>query len=288
MKRSFTISTVLLVACVGPERNVTQPVSSEVQPVPSPPTYSAVQPDAAPRLRRLHAEGTNGAVEVVICNNVGNKSLGLLVVTTAGSAQRIELPGTDAATPDDRVRLLDVDHDGLPDPLVGVMPDRRGSVVAPVTVFLTSTLSGSPNARGQGDCTESLTPDEGSEGFVVHAQSLDDAARMLAVVPQAAPTSQQACAYVEGATRSQFEAFGFPGSSGVLQHKSQAANALLKCSAKVRDGAGFLNPVMSCDSFRPFCRFGLASGDTSVPDTERRFWFDLSQKRLMVIGVPEL
>lgn len=145
-------------------------------------------------------------------------------------------------------------------------------------VFLTTQAGSSPGDS----CATWLPVDWGSEGFILHAHDLDDAARALAAVPDQGVSPKQACAYAAASTPSKVEMYEFQY-DGLTRH-TRSVGDLHICDQKIRDGSGFLHPAFVCNAFRPYCFFGMASGDTTVPETELRLWFDVTNKRLTALA----
>ncbi|MBI5537218.1 MAG: hypothetical protein HY898_31140 [Deltaproteobacteria bacterium] len=266
------------------------PLGSAVSPAPGSSADAAAVVDAAPpssdasaAVRRAHADGPSGSVEIVICSTHRGKSLGLEIGPKQGTSRRATLGEASAMTPDESIRFVDVDHDGLPDPVIANLPGPGDpKPLVPAVVYLTGESRGSVL-----DCGDWLPPDRGSDGFMVGARTLDEAASALAAIPHQWVTDKQACAFVDARGSRSSRIYGYPGSNGMLEHRSTQPDAILSCRAKVPDGNGLLRPVMQCDKFRPYCEFGLASGGTMVPPYERRYWFDVTAGKLIVVGVPE-
>jgi hypothetical protein len=256
--------------------------ASEATPITTPLVTSTTAVDLADASiardasssRRAHADGDRGSVELVICPFGKEKWLGLAITPKQGALWRVALYGVDANTPDAQVRFVDVDHDGFPDPIVSDASRTRPNIAS---VYLTSTNDGAGK-----DCAESISIDRGSDGF------LDEAATALAAVPAKGLTEKEVCAAIDATQRLDVDVLGYSGSEGALDEHLKMSDAVTSCHARVPDGTGFLHPVVKCDSFRPYCEFGLASGGTTIPASERRYWFDASLGKLVTVGVPQL
>jgi hypothetical protein len=237
-------------------------------------------PDSPPL--RAHADGASGSVSLIQCTmGSGSTWLGLEITPKQGESWRVSLEGLSASTPNENVRFVDVDEDGFPDPVL-LNPDRKALLVA--VVVLTSQVT-----RSTSTCANTVAFDHGSEGFLLGARSLDQAVAALSEVPKHGLNEKEACAFLAAPTPHPLvEVFGFPGSDGMLSLAIQEPEAIVTCGKKVPDGAHYLHPSVRCDSFRPYCEFGLLSGDTSLPPFERRYWFDPSKKQLTVVGVPQM
>lgn len=270
---------VLLLSCRASDVTPTSATATHVASTPDAVAPSASSA-AAPPARRAHADGPKGSVEIVLCRSATEIGLGLELTPKLGAPWRVMLQGAAAATPDERIRFVDVDHDGFPDP---VLTDASRKKPAVAFVYLTGQ-SGGPSKS----CSVGLSVDHGSEGFIVGAETLDDAVTALAAVPNRGLTDPEACAAIDRtAPRSDVAVYGYPDYDGAIARRIKSGDAVTTCHAKVPDGPGFLHPVFVCDAFRPYCEFGLASGDTTIPPSERRYWFDATAHQLVTVAMPQ-
>ena len=270
---------VFVLACRTPDAASTSVPATQVASTPdavAPSASSAVAPPA----QRAHADGPKGSVEIVLCTSATETWLGLELSPKLGAPWRVMLQGAAAATPDERIRFVDVDHDGFPDP---VLTDASRKKPAVAFVYLTGQ-SGGPSKS----CSVGLSVDHGSEGFIVQAETLDQAVTALSAVPNKGLTDPEACAAIDAtAPRSEVPVYGYPDYDGAIARRIKSGDAVTTCHAKVPDGTGFLHSVFVCDAFRPYCEFGLASGDTTIPPTERRYWFDVAAHKLVTVAMPQ-
>jgi hypothetical protein len=241
---------------------------------------------------RVHAFGVRGSVAIVICGEGGSARLGLKIAPNDGLPGVVALDSEDASTTDAQIRFVDVDHDGFPDPVVSAL-DRKAPGI--VTVHLTSKALAEAAGNvpaGLGGCSalSSLEVDHGSEGYLVHARTLDEAVTALAALDSRAITPSQACAFLEQTPHPAFEIYDYPNLSSKIEKRSREpkAKAIIKCRILWLDGNTFLSPLLTCDDFRAYCEFGLAVDATILPPTERRYWFDPAAGKLLLVGVPLL
>jgi hypothetical protein len=241
---------------------------------PAPDTSAVLAVEPYPVI--AHASGSRGTIDIVICVPLrGEKSLGTRFSAQGLTTGPFILEGADPSTTQDKVRFVDVDGDGYPDPVVATSPPGSSLVVA--NVFLSTQVDTSKAWPG---CTVDIPVDRGSEGFLLSAHTLDEAGRALAAVPHRGLTQEEVCRYSAASDPAKVSTYSFLYAG--LVRRIDAPRRWALCDQKVADGPEVLHPSAVCDAFRPYCTFGMASGDTIIPASESRLWFDLAAKRLAV------
>jgi len=236
----------------------------------------------------LPQDHPQGATRLLLCPE-REGSLGMGVAKAGGAEVEVRLSPRLAMVDGDHVRFVDVDHDGLPDAII----DRGSTAREPAgntmrfAVYLTSQLDG----RGA-PCTEVALPDPGSDGFLASATSVDEATHRLAQLPRRGVTEKEACEAFDNPRSVNASRYGFELARGRASQlvwpvsSSAFGAALISCT-----DAGARSPlggVFECDSWRPYCEFGMTF-DNSRAAMLRRYWFGWDAadagNRLYVVAV---
>jgi hypothetical protein len=273
LTRSFWLAALALVACreapsVAPPSPTARPTSAGTVHEPTDADREAsVDAGARRPAMDMMSKGVAGVVHLL-----DDDPSGLRIRMIKGGQEveaRIFDPTEEPLDPT-RVRFVDVDHDGLPD----VVLDRGPKVAsAPARFFVYLTHQVDFRSKDQPD----IETDVGSQFYLLHVENIDAAVAALEGVPHRGMTESQACALIDspGFKKPGVYAIVPPYDFGVCPFDDP--ETVVSCHKKVRDGSGFLFPVMRCDSWRPFCEFTLNSGGregTPIPPSERRYWFD--------------
>lgn len=282
----FVASAFLAVGALGCRKNVT-PSAPDDASVTLPAAPAVASTPAAPR-DGAHAEGTAGSVQIVSC--AGGPGLAM---RKNGSPEVIVVLGFDETSiAPSHVSFADLDGDGVPDAVLE--RPSAADAAAPFVryfVYLTTAIEGDPTKP----CHLELTPDHGSDAFLLGSSSLPGAVAALSSVARRAVTSKEACALIDGPGFARPTAFTYEEASkwGELSGRAAPGQAVVSCAKRVPDGKSFLEPVFRCDAWRPYCEFALVSGGdggTPIPPSERRYWFawsaaeDAAGGRLRMLG----
>lgn len=116
--------------------------------------------------------------------------------------------------------------------------------------------------------------------------NVDHHLESLRKLPGGGVSQKEACALIDAAGFVPPKDQYLWDADGSLVARTTNKKAVISCAKRVADGPGhFLVPTFRCGTWRPYCEFGMLSGETSVPPMERRYWFDVTGAKLRMTAV---